>query len=376
MFQRLRLTNFKSIASADISFRPLTVIVGPNASGKTSVLEALHLVSQFGWKLSTEISSKHFVPREMLSKGSKSQLSMAAEYDCMSGAGSRRIEGRPHLGGWRWRIVLPDGEFEYDESDENTIVSAMERMRASSFHPFIAGEPETVLVSLDASQLREPSSTEEPATELKDQGRGLAAVLAEIAATQPKRFFQLQSTLRAVVPGLDQVRMERSAVTVSGTNEDGTVWRRRPLGYRALFDFINAQSIDARSVSEGTIMTLGLLAVLFSSSGARTILLDDIEKGLHPRAVGELVTQLRRIQEAAPGLQIIATSHSPYLVDHLEPEEVRLSAIDADGHSVFANLTDHPDYERWKNQMAPGEFWSAVGEDWVVEHARQVAASE
>jgi len=43
-----------------------------------------------------------------------------------------------------------------------------------------------------------------------------------------------------------------------------------------------------------------------------------------------------------PELQIIATTHSPYLLDQLRPEEVRLLALDEAGRSVCGSLTAHP----------------------------------
>jgi len=32
---------------------------------------------------------------------------------------------------------------------------------------------------------------------------------------------------------------------------------------------------------------------------------------------------------------------------------------------TIKSLRDHPDFERWKDEMMPGEFWSMVGEDWI-----------
>lgn len=48
MIERIEIKNFKALKALDIALRPLTVVVGPNASGKTSLLEALWLVSQLG----------------------------------------------------------------------------------------------------------------------------------------------------------------------------------------------------------------------------------------------------------------------------------------------------------------------------------------
>lgn len=70
---------------------------------------------------------------------------------------------------------------------------------------------------------------------------------------------------------------------------------------------------------------------------------------------------------AAAVLQIVATTHSPYLLDYVEADEVLLTSLGDDGYAAVKPLTEHPDYERWKDVMAPGEFWSTVGERWITE---------
>jgi hypothetical protein len=68
-----------------------------------------------------------------------------------------------------------------------------------------------------------------------------------------------------------------------------------------------------------------------------------------------------------PHLQILASSHSPYLLDFLQPDQVRLLSLDASGHAICGRLADHPEFEKWKDEMAPGEMWSLFGEKWLAE---------
>jgi len=58
---------------------------------------------------------------------------------------------------------------------------------------------------------------------------------------------------------------------------------------------------------------------------------------------------------------------SPYLLDHLRPEEVRLTTLRDDGAAVCGCLEEHPDFDKGKESMTPGEFWSLVGEKWLLE---------
>ena len=136
-------------------------------------------------------------------------------------------------------------------------------------------------------------------------------------------------------------------------------------GQELLFDFTNAESIPASQVSEGTLFALTVLVTAASSSADTVMLIDDLERGLHPKAVRDLMIALREIQKLKPGLQIIATSHSPYILDRLEAKEVRVVNLDPELGTLVAKLEDYPNFDKWRDAMTPGEFWSFVGEDWV-----------
>jgi predicted ATPase len=128
-------------------------------------------------------------------------------------------------------------------------------------------------------------------------------------------------------------------------------------------------------VSDGTLLVLGLLTVLVGTDDRpHLILLDDLDHGLHPKAQRDLVALLRKLLEQKPEMQIVATTHSPYLLDHLSPDEVRLTTRRSDGSVACARLDEHPDFGHWKEAMTPGEFWSMVGEKWVAERQVQESA--
>ena len=138
-------------------------------------------------------------------------------------------------------------------------------------------------------------------------------------------------------------------------------------GQQLVLDFKGAPDVPAPLASEGTLLVIGLLTALLTEPRPRLLLLDDIDKALHPRAQRELVAQLRRVLALDPGLQIIATSHSPYLLDHFDPQDVLVTALRTDGSTACAPLTAHPEFNRWKNTTEAGELWSFLGDDWVAE---------
>lgn len=387
MIHTLHLRNFKGIEAADLRFERFTVLVGPNASGKTSVLQALDLLSTFA---DPEVNRKHVIQEQ----GGVHALSRTAEGSVEIRAGGVWLQKPGHLQ-LGWKTTKPQA---LDSVLQSLRVStlwngvALEVPEAAhtqlqlfeptddplSPAPLLEQWSTSILLRLESRRLAEPSYTESVEPMLDTDGAGLASTLAQMALNRPEEFAELLAALRTVIPQIVRVRMSLAEVIRQEMEtlriNDETISRhvtRTHSGHRILFDTKSGTGIPSEAASEGTLLVLGLLTVLMSQPRPKLVLLDDLDRGLHPRAQRDLVIQLRNLLERDPELQIIATSHSPYLVDHLEPREVRLSTVLPDGTIRFAALTEHPDFERWKEAMRPGEFWSTVGEKWVGERSTE-----
>lgn len=108
--------------------------------------------------------------------------------------------------------------------------------------------------------------------------------------------------------------------------------------------------------------------MLEGSDRPNLVLIDDIDQSLHPQAQARLMELLRSLARLRPqGLRILATSHSPYLIDALAQDEVWVVALREDGVAAAGCLADHPDSEHFRNVLGTGEFLSSVGEDWVLQ---------
>jgi AAA15 family ATPase/GTPase len=46
MIRRLKVSGYKSLREVEVRFEPLSIIFGPNASGKSNLLDALSLLSR------------------------------------------------------------------------------------------------------------------------------------------------------------------------------------------------------------------------------------------------------------------------------------------------------------------------------------------
>ncbi len=324
MIESLSIRNFKVLREVNLELKPLTVIVGPNASGKSSILHAISLA----------LSSESIPSRDELdllrSRTSQEKPSIKV-----------KIDGADIVTSLKPLLITKEGAYLISRTPSTQI------------------QWNSVLLDLDPRKLATPSYPKDVSLSLPSDGEGLSSILAGLQLERTERFSQIVERLRTVVPNLRGVRIGR------------VLLKPETVGHEILFDMLGAEGIPARSASHGTLLTLGVLTALSIYDGPKVVLIDDLERGLHPKAVASFIRQLRGIQN--PQLQIVATSHSPYLIDCMEAEEVLLTSLDDDGYAVVRPLTDHPEYERWKDLMSAGEFWSSVGEDWITREKKATA---
>lgn len=368
MINAVELTNFKNIRHQRIDLERLTVFVGSNASGKTSVLEAIHYVV-------TAAAPKRDAPH------GKPQKVFGYERHCdwlytRGGNGDMCITCTTSGGAFTVRATPPDGfppqqteefgkgvwHFHNSSPDDIDYEAALQPARS------------LVFLHLNASRLAKATYSDRSPPRVEFDGEGLGPVLAYMALNDPDGFDVLVDEMRELIPHLRRIRFTKTLVQRVEKEYvrfgDEAVERRSKRKYQGdaiLFDFKNANNVSAHTVSEGTLMLLGLLTVLLGPSHPDILLLDDIEHGLHPRAQIALLDVLNKVMDRFPDLQILASAHSPYLLDGLQPEQIRLMTIGEDGYSICGELTDHPEFDQWKEEMAPGELWSLFGEKWLAE---------
>ena len=130
-------------------------------------------------------------------------------------------------------------------------------------------------------------------------------------------------------------------------------------------DFDDAKDVPASLVSEGTLVVLALVVLLHSKAQPRLLLLDDLGAELHPTAQGELVALLQAIQAQNPNLQIVASTHSPYVLDAVAPQNVLVFARGADGAARVRCLDQHADAKL--EGITTGQLWTMDPETWVLQ---------
>jgi predicted ATPase len=131
---------------------------------------------------------------------------------------------------------------------------------------------------------------------------------------------------------------------------------------RLLLRFNNRGFIDpffAQEMSDGTLKVFAYLLLLEDPSPPPFICIEEPENGLYHKLLESLVAEFRAYATAKRhSSQVFITTHQPYLVDALQPEEVWVLEKGDDGFSTIRRASDHPVVTAMVEQGLPlGGLW-------------------
>ena len=348
MLKRFRIQSFKAIGNLDITLDRLTVLVGPNACGKSSVLQAMSVLCQMRDTSPDQIFGDSASVHELTTRDAKVPLLLRAEGESFA------IEWRGHQASKGARDPHNDDpRLSYDVAGDRGSVASFWDRRPGIIQQ-IQVLPKAELFRFELEYLVAPAEVS-PEPRLAASGRGLAAVLGQLALEYPDAFQRIKQAARTVIPSIRDIRPR-----ITRLSEKGLLPGQQPSfpAYELLFDTRSGAGIPAHAMSDGTMRVLALLTAALGHDAPNLILLDDIERGVHPRAMIDLVGLLQRTLDEVPDLQIVATTHSPDLLDQLEPSQIRLLWLGDDGLTQCVAMNEHPDFDTWRGIMTPGEMWA------------------
>jgi len=395
VLDRVSFKNFKSLRAVTLELSPLTVLVGPNGSGKSSVLTGMQLLAQAAegrasppepWQHLAATFSGPRDPRRLMNSGRPSPLELAmreaggdeltlkVSLESVYAPGEQLVF-QVEVNGPGGSLASPQGTYPLTKAFRQVIAAGLNIPSAESVlnHPRVRHFASLVHLHLDGPMLARTSTTDDEEPRISTTGEGLASTLAWMAGAKPDTLTAIAADLARVVPGVRRILTHRERITervMEKVDIDGQpIWRpveRRKLGDRFSIEFTGGAEIPADLLSEGTVLALGLLTKLHEPGRPRVVLLDDIDRGLHIDAQAKLVATLREFMKLDPGLQIVCTTHSTYLLDLFQPDEVRVLALDDHRDTHAKALTEHPDFEKWRYGTQTGELWAALGNAWVT----------
>jgi predicted ATPase len=392
MISELKIRNFKSLESVDLKLGHFNLLVGANASGKSNFLDALRFLQGVGYGFSIE-GILNGIPQTTTSvkwdgirggskfvafrKPDNSQsefnefqvtfdnvglpncnvdeliygitlaikngaISISSE-SLKSDTGKVIIdETIPYL------VPLPVEELdEYRDSDKRFhstqyIVDMLEAWPRLSFwsHADYPSEIATKCAKSVSSSLADMQFLDPLPAVLRDysskvarlgeNGEGFASLIREIENNGSKS---------ALLEWLKELRPDEvdDVYALEGLNNDFMVAIKE-----------GNKEFRGPVLSEGTLRFIALAAAFFQRSMPKVLVIEEIEKGLHPSRL-RLLLELMRSQSKRTGTQVFATTHSPTLLAWLTEEDRKTTFVctrDAEsGATKMRSLSDVPRLE-------------------------------
>jgi predicted ATPase len=196
------------------------------------------------------------------------------------------------------------------------------------------------LCRFDADALRRPSSLlpEDQALNFIDnRGFGVPAVLDILNNRNDGEFQAISRKLVELFPTttrLQLINVSNSEKQISIILKDGT-------------------QVFAHAMSEGMLYYLAYAAIQ-RLGGAAAIGVEEPETGLHPSGISEIVRILRKLSES--GTQVIIATHNPLIINELQPSEVSVVTRTEAGTQVTP-MAETADFARRSKVYALGELW-------------------
>ncbi len=367
MITRLEIEDFKAIRKVAIDLGPMTVLVGPNDSGKTTILQALDVLGRSG-TLSIAIPNANIFdgnPEDYFAERDRSRpirIAIQGQTAAPSEAGTYRyavaIGARDHRisvveeelwwNGERVYLEVPGGKGVEHWTGESTLLKFKYGTSGGLYAAVLAELPGRYVAFSPQALARACR----PDAAFDADGSGLAALLQRMLNAPDRR------PLEALDTGLRRLSPHVHNVAVDTQRTPG--WVETFLALEP-----SRQGIAAREVSMGVLLATGYLALMHGTKSQR-FLVEEPENGVHPRALLAIVEVLREL--AQTGRQVVLTTHSPILLNYMEPGDVRVVTRAADGVHVTP-ITETPHFDERARDFDLGELWYAIGEDELVSHA-------
>lgn len=322
MIASIAFHNFKALRSASVRLERFNLLIGPNGSGKSSLIDGI------------------------MRMGALARLPATDDWQEGEGGGDRaevRFRFTPPFAAWE--VVMRCATREHcealqwihhggpmDAAEAEVLRSRLQRVRRYEFE--------------QAAMVRGGGT---PEGGLAPDGSNLAAVMHHRRLAHPQAYEQWRRDILRALPEYDEVSAE--------TDAEGHAYLRLRL-------VEEGEIITHQELSHGSLCALAIFCLSTDPAPPSVLCIEDLDRGLHPRLLREARDALYRLSHPGNGAargghtQIVATTHSPYLLDLFRehPEEV----VVAEKHgraSTFRRLCDCPDLAEMMAGVSLGDLW-------------------
>ncbi|HVU18670.1 MAG TPA: AAA family ATPase [Candidatus Didemnitutus sp.] len=324
MIAAIHFRNFKALRSAEVRLGAFNLLVGPSGSGKTSLIQAILQLRSLAEFIDVPPTGP------LAETGSGPQIVFRfpppfAEVQISLGCGADELVCN------RLTVHAPE---------------SLARDAWMALRPQLAGARAYLL---DHYAMGRPSPRS-AVPELSSNAGNLAAVLAGWQRNAPEAF-------RSVVKEFCRWNSEFSDLAIEEGADD-------TVGLLARIRGEESSGVTAANLSQGTLYSLAILTLAAMPDPPSILCLEEADRGHHPRQLREVRDALYRLSHPREAglvrdpVQVVATTHSPYLLDLFKdhPEEVILTQKQG-AAAQFQSLVDVPGVQGQLGEAPLGDLW-------------------
>ncbi|ELP53220.1 hypothetical protein O53_2024 [Microcystis aeruginosa TAIHU98] len=183
-----------------------------------------------------------------------------------------------------------------------------------------------------------------PQKHLNIHGDNLGNVVQFMEREHSKKFQNILNSISRKIPGIEKISTEKSP-------DNRLLLKFNDRGFQDPF--------YVQQMSDGTLKVFAYLLLLEDPSPPPFICIEEPENGLYHKLLETLAQEFRKHATGQRGSsQIFITTHQPYFVDALQPEEVWILEKGDDGFSRIKRASDNPLIKNLVSEGLPlGSLW-------------------
>jgi predicted ATPase len=376
MIDSINVTNFKSIKKASAKLPSFGAIVGKNAAGKTNLIQAIQFVRDLAASETTTVAQRaiSLIPNELFNFNEEKNefgiditVKLKDDRKYMLCLKIGLINGSIQPG-----ILIVNEEILYKLGDANEKEEIYFRDRDNlkdknnnSIQVAVAKNKlalatyetqETELVREefvktfipDIEHINNRESIAVGSIGYDDESENLASIIVNLHRNSQENYDNFQTIVRKLLPHFSSI------VEISSTRSSEVVPSPERESYLVVLEEKNLkQQLSMQSVSSGDLKTLVLIATSMKMENFSTLIIEEIENGIHPKRIIDLIEHLERIAMIKK-MQILFTTHSPIVINRLSAHKVVLTERETDNGTQFTLLEEAEHIGKIKKYLQEG----------------------
>ncbi|MCX6213289.1 AAA family ATPase [Spirosoma sp.] len=367
MLKRVSIQNFKSLKDVTLDLQKVNLLIGPNNSGKTNFLKALEFFDLYANEKASINNSILF------HKNPSNRMSIKVSFEEIFG------DDKKYYVHYLLSSFVTPSEILFNKSNSQVWVFNSQKIDSEEENKTTVSKSSTAqaldvrlgplkVYKPDPNKLIQPGPVGTKEELVNADASNLVGFLDLMLGKYRRNVFsRTEADLHKCIPEFDEINLDDA----SPTDEIKKLFGDKSFKRIGLANSKQGVTYWADELSEGTLYFLALLCIINQPNPPKLLLLEEPEKGIHPRRIREVMDFIRRLV-AEKDIQVIMTTHSPLLLDEFaeSPESVFVFDKDAEGATIVNNLQrDVIEPANQKNAelgIPPVHFTDALGEYWTI----------